>query len=173
VDESGFMLQPVVRRTWAPRGQTPVLKEWDRHDRLSVVSALTVAPKRRRFGLYWKTQRRNICGQDLVPFLRELLRHLRRGIILIWDRWSVHKSQTVRQYLERHADWIDLEWLPSYAPELNPDEQAWNHAKYGKLANFCPDGLDQLEAAVELAMGNQAREPALLRSFFKLAGLKL
>lgn len=167
------MLQPVVRRTWAPRGQTPIIREWDRHDRLSVVSALTVAPGRRRFGLYWKSQRRNICGEDLVPFLRELRRHLRRGIILIWDRWSVHKSRTVRQYLERHAKKIDLEWLPAYAPDLNPDEQVWNHTKYGELANFCPHDLEQLEPAVNCAMGNQARESSLLRSFFKLAGLKL
>ena len=167
------MLQPVVRRTWAPRGRTPVLKEWDRHDRLSVVSALTVAPKRRRFGLYWRSQRRNIRGEDLVAFLRELLRHLRRGVILIWDRWSVHKSRTVRQYLEPHAARIDLEWLPSYAPDLNPDEHVWGNTKCGELANFCPDDLDQLEAAVDCAMGKQARRSSLLRSFFKLAGLKL
>ena len=167
------MLQPVVRRTWAPRGQTPVLKEWDRHDRLSLVSALTVAPGRRRFGLYWRSQRRNICGEDLVAFLREVLRHVRRGIILIWDRWSVHKGRVVRHFLECHADRIDLEWLPSYAPELNPDEQVWNHTKYGELANFCPDDLDHLEVAVDVAMRAKAHESSLLRSFFKLAGLKL
>lgn len=173
MDESGYMLQPLVRRTWAPRGRTPILKQWDRHDRLSVVSALTVAPKRRRFGLYWRSQRCNIRGEDLVAFLREMRRHLRRRIIVIWDRWSVHKGRVVRQYLERHADSIDLEWLPAYAPELNPDEQAWNHTKYGELANFCPDDLDELQAAVDLALGNKARESSLLRSFFKLAGLKL
>lgn len=167
------MLQPVVRRTWAPRGRTPVLKQWERHDRLSVVSALTVAPKRRRFGLYWRSQRRNICGEDLVPFLRELLRHLRRGIILIWDRWSVHKSRPVRQYLERHADRIDLEWLPSYAPDLNPDEHVWGHTKCGQLANLCPHDLDELQGRVDRSMRSKARESSLLRSFFKAAGLKL
>lgn len=167
------MLQPLVRRTWAPRGKTPLLRQWDRHDRLSVVSALSLAPKRRRLGLYWRGYRCNIRGEDLVPFLRQLLRHLRRGIILIWDRWSVHRSLPVRQYLEGHADRIDVERLPSYAPDLNPDEQVWNHAKYGELANFCPHDLEQLDAAVDCAMGKEARQPSLLRSFFQIAGLKL
>jgi len=167
------MLQPLARRTWAPRGQTPILSQWDRHDRLSVVSALTVAPQRRRLGLYWRSQRCNIRGEDLVSFLREVLRHLRRRIILIWDRWSVHKGPGARQYLERQADRIQVEWLPGYAPDLNPDEHVWGHTKHGVLANFCPDDLDELEAQVDLAMSNKAKEPSLLHSFFKLAGLQL
>ena len=167
------MLQPVVRRTWAPRGQTPVLRQWDRHDRLSVVSALTVAPERRRFGLYWRSRRRNIRGEDIVGFLQQVLRHLRRKIVLVWDRWSVHKGLAVRHYLERHADGIQVEWLPAYAPELNPDEQVWGHTKHGALANFCPDDLDQLQGRVDFSMRSNARESSLLRSFFKTAGLKL
>jgi transposase len=167
------MLQPVARRTWAPRGQTPILKQWGRHDRLSVVSALTVAPRRHRFGLYWRSQRRNIRAENLVSFLREVLRHLRRRIVLIWDRWSVHKSQTVRHYLERHADRIDLEWLPSYAPDLNPDEHVWGHTKHGELANLCPDDLDELQGRVDSSMRSKARESTLLRSFFRAAALKL
>ena len=53
LDESGFMLTPTVRRTFAPRGQTPLIKSWDRHDRISAISAVTVSPKRRRLGLYF------------------------------------------------------------------------------------------------------------------------
>jgi len=167
------MLQPVARRTWARRGKTPILRQWERHDRLSVVSALTLSPKRRRFGLYWKSQRRNIRGEDLVPFLRELLRHLPRGFILVWDRWSVHKGLPVRRYLERHADRIGVEWLPSYAPELNPDEHVWGHTKHGELANCCPGDIDDLEGRVEGSMRSKASRSDLLRSFFKLARLKL
>ena len=81
------MLQPVRRRTWAPRGHTPIQKSWDRHDRLSALSALTVAPQRRRLGLYFRIHTRNICADDVVAFLHELRRHLRRKIILVLDRW--------------------------------------------------------------------------------------
>jgi transposase len=138
-----------------------------------VVSALTVAPRRRRFGLYWRSQRRNIRGDDIVSFLREVLRHLRRRIVLIWDRWSVHKGLPVRQYLERHAGRVQVESLPAYTPELNPDEHVWGHTKHGALANFCPDDLDELEGRVDLSLRSKAGESSLLRSFFKAAGLKL
>jgi len=167
------MLQPLVRRTWAPRGHTPVLRQWDRHDRLSVISAVTVAPLRRRIGLYWETHRQNICGEDMVGFLRSLRHHLRRRIVLILDRWSVHKGCTVRQFLQRHAIRIRVEWLPAYAPELNPAEQVWNHSKYSDLANFCPADCDELEVHLELSMRRQRVRSSLLHSFFKTAGLNL
>ena len=96
LDESGFMLQPVFRRTWAPRGQTPILRQWDRRDRLSAISALTVAPRRRRFGLYWALhhaqhpERRRSCASS-----RHLHRHLPHGFTLIWDRSRPHRATRV------------------------------------------------------------------------------
>ena len=167
------MLQPVVRRTWAPRGQTPIQWQWERHDRLSVISAISLAPRRRRLGLYWETQQQNICGEDVVGFLRGLRRHLRRRLVLILDRWSVHKGSTVGEYLQRWAAEIRVEWLPAYAPELNPAEQAWNHSKYSDLANFSPADCDELELHVEFSMRKQRVQPGLLRSFFRTARLKL
>ena len=173
LDESGFMLQPVVRRTWAPRGQTPIQHSWDRHDRLSVLTALTLAPRRRRLGLYWHGQRQNIRGEDVMAFLRRLRRAIRRRWVLIWDRWSVHRSKVVRKYLEDQADRIDVEWLPAYAPELNPAEQVWNHAKYSDLANFLPEDCDDLHQHVDASITDQRQQPQLLRSFFKTAELQL
>lgn len=167
------MLQPVVRRTWAPRGQTPLQWQWDRHDRVSVISAITLAPRRRRIGLYWEIWRQNICGEDVVAFLRDVRRHLRRDITLILDRWSVHKGRTVQEYLQDYAAEIHVEWLPGYAPELNPDEQVWNHSKYSDLANFSPANCDQLELHVELSLRKQRVQSSLLRSFFKTAELPL
>ena len=167
------MLQPVVRRTWAPRGQTPILRAWDRHARLSVISAITLAPQRRRVGLYWHIQAENIRGPHVVDFLRHVRRHIRRNWVLIWDRWSVHRSKVVREYLDRHADAIQVEWLPAYAPDLNPSEQVWNHAKYSDLANFIPRDCEDLHFHVEDSIRDQRRQSCLLRSFFKTAGLRL
>jgi transposase len=173
LDESGFMLQPVVRRTWAPKGQTPIHRSWDRHDRLSVTTALTLAPRRRRLNVYWRGQRQNICADDIVAFLRQLRAGIRRPLVLIWDRWSVHRSKVVREYLERHRGRIRVEWLPAYAPELNPAEQVWNHAKYSDLANFIPEDCDDLHRQVDLSLEGQCRQSNLLRSFFKTARLAL
>ena len=96
LDETGFMLQPVVRRTWAPRGQTPIHYSWDRRDRLSVISAITLSPQRRRFGLYFDIHDHNINSDAFEVFVRWLRRQIRRGIILVLDRWSVHRSGAQR-----------------------------------------------------------------------------
>lgn len=167
------MLQPLVRRTWAPRGQTPVLRQGERHDRLSVISALTVAPRRCRLGLYWALHARNICAEDVVAFLRHLRRHLRRSITLILDRGSVHRAAVVQRYLRRHRAHIRVEWLPAYAPELNPTEQVWNHTKYTDLANDVPDDVHELAAHVGGSLARLRRQPRLVRSFFKTAKLPL
>lgn len=166
------MLQPLVRRTWAPRGQTPTQKSWDRHDRLSVISALTVAPRRRRLGLYFQVHRHNIRTEQVVGFLRSLHRRLRRTIIVVMDRWSVHRA-ALRRLLEAGSRWLAVEWLPAYAPELNPTEQVWNHTKYGDLANYIPEDLEALWREVERSIGAKRSCPGLLRSFFNHADLHL
>ena len=117
LDESGFMLQPLCRRTWAPRGETPIQYAWDRHDRLSAIGALSLAPWARRIGMYFELLDHNIRAEDVVAFLKQLRRHLRRPIILVWDRWSVHRK-AARLLREAKCDWIHFEWLPGYAPDL-------------------------------------------------------
>ncbi|MFH1417667.1 MAG: IS630 family transposase [Planctomycetota bacterium] len=134
IDESGFMLQPVVRRTWAPRGQTPVHHSWDRHDRLSAISALTVSPRRRRLGLYFDIHEHNIGTEEVESFICWLQRRFPNGIILVLDRLSAHRS-AAKRLVARYGCRVDVEWLPPYAPELNPVEQVWDHTKYADLAN--------------------------------------
>lgn len=167
------MLQPVVRRTWAPRGQTPIQHQWDRHDRLSVAGALTISPKRHRCRLYFRIHTQNIQGPDEVAFLRQLRRHVRGKVVVIWDRWSVHRSVPVRQYCQKHAGRLRVEWLPSYAPELNPVEGVWSHTKYGALANFAPRDIDDLDTAVRASIGSKSHDQALLHSFLRHTGLAL
>jgi len=166
------MLPPVRRRTWAPSGQTPIQHAWDRHDRLSAIGTVTVSPRRRRLGLYFRVQPRNVAGEDLVSFVEQLHRHLRRNILLVWDRSGPHRS-AARQLLKKHSHWLTIEWLPPYAPELNPQEECWNHTKYIDLANFIPEDVDDLYEAVRTSISQQRSNPALLRSFFEYAKLKL
>jgi transposase len=171
LDESGFMLQPVRRRTWAPRGQTPIQYSWDRRDRLSVVAAVTLAPRRRRFGVHFRIHGHNLTADDLVAFLGYLRRHLRRKLLLVWDRWSVHRAAAPR-LLQRYGPALAFEWLPPYAPDLNPAEQVWNHAKYVELANFIPRDVADLEQAVGDSIQLQHYNASLVASFFKLAKLE-
>jgi transposase len=172
IDESGFMLQPVVRRTWAPKGQTPIQYSWDRHDRLSVIAALTVAPQRRRLGVYFQLHEHNIRFDDVIAFLDLIHRHLRRKFILILDRYNAHRK-AVRLLQEADVAWLEVEWLPSYAPDLNPVEMVWNHTKYADLANFIPDDIQHLQDAIITSIDGTRKAHLLKRTFFAHAGLDI
>jgi len=172
IDESGFMLQPVVRRTWAPRGQTPIQYSWDRHDRLSVISAITVAPSRRRLGLYFQIHSDNVHWDKVIAFLTMLHQHLRRKFIVVLDRLNAHRK-AVRLLKAEHPDWFEVEWLPAYAPDLNPVEMVWNHTKYADLANFIPEDLDDLHQAITTSLASTRAQGHLIHSFFRHVGLEL
>jgi len=83
----------------------------------------------------------------VIVFVTMLHRHLRRKFILVLDRYSVHRK-AVRLLQQANPDWFEVEWLPAYAPELNPVEMLWNHTKYADLANFIPEDVDHLYQAV-------------------------
>ena len=72
---------------------------------------------------------------DFEAFVSLLLEHFPRGVILVLDRWLVHR-RAERRLRKRFSRRIDVEWFPAYAPEFNPVEQIWNHTKYSKLANY-------------------------------------
>ncbi len=164
------MLQPLVRRTWAPQGKTPVLYCWDRHDRLSVIAALSLSPRNRRVGLYFAVQETNITADDVEAFLRQVQRSLRRKLIVVMDRWAVHRKAARNLFGDRRF-WI--EWLPPYAPDLNPVERIWSHTKYGDLANYIPEDLLDLEVELEYSMDQTRQCPELWRSFFHAAKLEI
>jgi transposase len=171
LDESGFMLQPTCRRSWARRGRTPTLRCWARHDRLSVIGALELSPARSRIQLDWQVQRRNLQAEQVVRFVCEQAARYGR-ILLVLDRSNPHRT-AVRQLQALLHRRLRVEWLPPYAPELNPAEQLWNHAKYTDLANFVADNLNHLSRRVGLSLYYQSRRSTLLRSFFKTAKLRL
>ena len=166
------MLQPVVRRTWAPKGQTPVHYSWDRRDRLSAASAIAISPKRRRLKLYYALYDHNIIADDFETFVAELLGHFRRGIIVVMDRWQVHRC-AAKRLRRRFYRRVEVEWLPAYAPELNHVEQVWNRAKYADLANYIPENIEVLETGVRASLQHSRNSKTLLFSFFEHAKLKL
>lgn len=169
LDESGFLLIPNLRRTWAPRGQTPIVRHRYRHDRISAISAVTVSFQRQRLGLYLHFHRENISQLEVVLFLRYLLRQIRRHIVLLWDGGGIHTGQCVRDFLRDHPR-LHVEAFPAYAPELNPDEHVWGHYKQ-ELANGRPDDLEELLSTLGRITRNVRGRPALVRSFITAADL--
>ena len=164
------MLQPVNRRTWAPRGRTPLQYAWDRHDRISAIAAVEYRPHSGRMKLHFGLQNQNVRTPDFKAWLRQLRRDIRRPIILVCDRYRVHRS-AVKQLLAEGCTWLTVEWLPPYAPDLNPAEAVWNHAKYVDLANYVPDDRADLWDRVAESLNDQHFQTPLLQSFLARAGL--
>jgi transposase len=175
LDESGYMLTPTVRRTWAPRGSKPDLDSWDRRDRLSAISGLTMSSKARRLNLHFHIlpNNANVHGEDVVNFLGQLKRQLGGPFTVVWDGSPVHsKSKVVRAFLAQHPE-IVAETLPAYAPELNPDELVWGWSKYGRLANLAAEDTDQLAEWVIDELIYLHDHPHLLASFLEKTKLPL
>lgn len=172
IDETGLFLNPLVRRSWAPRGHTPVIGGDGGHrKKVSVIGAVSVSPADRRVGLYFGTLAGGFFNApEVVGFLRDLLRCLRGNVLVVWDRGQNHKGPVVRGFLGRNRR-VWLEALPSYAPELNPTEQVWGWLKYGQLANFVPADLTELEDEVMERLVHLKLDPALLRALWDGSGL--
>jgi transposase len=141
-DESGFLLIPNLAKTWAPVGETPIHRHTCRRDRISVISGVTVSPKRRQLGLYYLLYYDNIGHDEVCLFLRHLLRHLRGAVVVLLDNAKIHNGGPLDELVGRHSR-LHIEHFPAYAPELNPDEGVWCQAKQD-LANSCPKDVDEL-----------------------------
>ncbi len=175
LDESGFFLLAAVRRTWGPQGQTPILPAWDRRDRISVISAITVSPVRQRLGLSFRLlpTNTNATAVDVVDFLRLLKETLGGPLTVLWDRHGIHrKAKVVQVYLAKHPE-IVTEDFPGYAPELNPDEQVWNWTKNSRLANRPADNTDWLFNHLIDGLTELQQRPDLLAAFIDHSGLQL
>jgi len=175
LDESGYMLTPTVRRTWAPRGSKPVLDCWDRRDRISALSALTVSPQRGRLDLVFDLlpDNTNARAEDVVAFLEQLRRRLPNGFTVLWDGSNIHrKANLVDAFVWRHPE-IKTERLPAYAPELNPDELVWGWSKYGALPNLAAENTDVLRDHVIDQVVHLKEHPELLASFINKTKLRI
>lgn len=166
------MLQPLNRRTWAITGTRPKQIVSQRRDRLSVIGNLSISPRRWLVQPAFRIHDHNIRTAHVVDYLRALHRQHRRPLIVVLDRLNVHRA-AVKQLHAAGVNWLRAEWLPPYAPDLNPVEGLWSHAKYSALANFVPDGVTHLYDAVIEAVGDTHFNQPLLKSFFQTAQLKL
>jgi len=174
IDEAGFMLAPILRRTWAPKGCTPVLRVAEPHNRISVIGAISISPQYRRFCFYFHllADNANFRGPSLVAFLHHLRRKIPGAITLLWDEIPIHRARVVRCFLHKHRK-IVVDEFPPYAPELNPVDYAWSYVKYARLANYAPPNLIVLRDQITAEFRRIQKRPDLLRSFFDHTGLSL
>jgi transposase len=165
----------VARRTYAPRGRTPIQEAWHRKGKISAISAVTVSPVLRRPGLVVRLQPddTNARGGDTAAFLAQLRDRLRGPMTILWDQSKIHqRSSAVRKYLAKHPE-IVTEDFPGYAPDANPDEGVWGWTKYHRLPNYAPESTHALRFRLWAEFSTLGRRPALLASFIRHAGIPL
>jgi transposase len=172
LDESGFSERPSVRRTWAPRGKTPVLVLPFNWKRLAAIASLITTPAARRVGLCLRLLPGTVNKFRVRDYLREVKRHVRgRRVILLWDRLPAHRSSEVQGYIRRQRKWLTAEYLPAYAPELNPVEYFWAHVSGTDMANFIAEDLDSVRRQVCRTACKVRHRVDLGRAFLKHSGL--
>jgi transposase len=175
IDEAGFLITPLVRRTWAPCGQTPILYQRGRsRQKVSAIAALVIPRRRHQVRcLFRLVPEASIDGRGVRTFLRHLLSIVPGPLTIIWDRSNTHRGNPVKSWLAARRRRVRVELLPPYAPELNPVELVWGHTKRNALANCAPPDLDALVHATRQGTRRLARNQPVLRALLRHCGLSL
>jgi transposase len=167
IDESGLSQRPTRMRTWAPKGCTPVLRYSFNWKQLTVIAALGL----RNF--YFRFVHGPITQAGLVQFLQTLQRTIGRKLLVIWDGLPQHCSKLVADYVHSTRGQIVVDYLPGYAPELNPAEYIWAYMKQHELANLCRDTIGEVKAFASRRLKSMQHRIALIASFWKQSSLKI
>ena len=143
-------------RTWAPRGNTPVIQFHFNWNHVSIIAGLT------RSNYLFRLYDGSIGKEQVVEFLKALKAHLKVPLLIFWDGARPHHSKLVRDYLDSLAGHIQVEFLPSYAPDLNPVEYLWAWLKRHALANFCPNTLNELHVTARNKLKSAQHRPSII-----------
>ena len=132
---------------------------------LSAIAGLTW------WNFYCQFFKGSIRSPQVVEFLKHLMRHIPGPMILIWDRLSAHKSRMVQDFIAEQHGRIHTEYVPAYAPDLNPVEYLWGHWKQHELPNVCPKDWWELNERARRTLRKMRRRPLLIAAFWKQAEL--
>ena len=161
-DESGIRSDFHAGTTWSPKGQTPVIKVTGARFRTNMVAAIST-----RGHLRFMVNQGTVTADVLCDFLKRLMHNAQQPIFLIWDGHPTHKSKKVRECIESFEGKLEMYFLPSYSPELNPTEQVWRSVKNHGVGRKSVFGPDQLKSAVTNCLRRLQQIPKIILSFFK------
>lgn len=160
-DEAGVRSDHHHGTSWGVRGQTPVVPATGQRFGLNMLSAISA-----RGQLRFMIGKGKVTGACYVEFLKRLMHHAPRRVFLIVDGHPVHKSRLVQAYVAATNGRLRLFYLPPYAPELNPDEQVWNHVKTHGVGRALLAGAEHLKLFVLARLRRLQKSPWLVRMFF-------
>jgi transposase len=165
IDESGLSEKCPVTRTWAPKGQTPVIQQSFTWKQMSAIAGLSW------WRFYFRFFDGAIRSEQIIEFLAALRRQIRNKLLVIWDGVATHRSRVVRHWLEQQHGHIAVAALPPYAPELNPVEAIWAYLKKHEIANLCPSTIAEVSDFAHRRLKSMQHRPPLIRAFWKQAEL--
>lgn len=157
--------QPTRVRTWAPRGQTPLLQETFNWKSLSIIGGMAL------WRFYFQIHTGSIKGPQVIEFLQHLQRQLPGRLLILWDGASIHRSALVRNYVDSTQGRIQVERLPAYAPELNPVEYMWGHLKTHEIANLIVTHAWELSLEATAALRRMRRRRSIVAACYTQAEL--
>jgi len=150
-----------LKRTWAPRGQPPTIRtSLEHNERLNLIAGLCVTPAQRKIKLHLQSHRQSISGDEVVEFLKHLLRQIHGPIVLGWDKHPIHRRRKVKDFLAHHPR-IRVYEFPTSAPELNPTEFVWTQISQA-TAGTAPHNGAELRANVVAGIARTRRSPSRL-----------
>jgi putative transposase len=166
---------PLLRRTWAPTGQTPSVAQQGAHrQKVSVAAAVWLSPRRDRLGLYYHTLPGGYFDNWYVTaFIEAMLKDLGGRFVAVWDGGPMHKGEPIAALAAHFADRLCLEALPPWAPELNPVEWLWSWLKWERLSNFAPHDVHELDGRVTAELASKRDDQGFLRNLFHASELPL
>jgi hypothetical protein len=175
IDESGLLMAPLVKRTWAPRGQRPMLRQKGKQrEKVSLVVALALSPRRLRLKLLYCTLINGYFNNEkVVGFLQAMMRDIPDRILVLWDRGNMHQGDPIRAQVARFYPRLSLELLPPWAPMLDPVEAIFNWLKYSQLSNYAPANAQELDARIHEALDTVADDQEALFNFWHESKLPL
>jgi transposase len=166
-DESGISQRATVRRTWAPKGHTPVITPSGSWRSRSVIGVITCTPKGKRPKLFLRIFPHSIKHPDAIRCLKEFRRHVRGCVILLWDGLAPHRARSTKIFLKTQRHWLKTYRFPPYAPELNPPEYLFSASKARGLAGLYVGAVDDIDARIKSSKRRFQRHPNLLTGFLK------
>jgi transposase len=175
IDESGLLMAPLARRTWAPRGRTPSLAQAGGHrEKVSVAAALWLSPLRDRLGLYFHTLADGYFDNGYVTAFLEAMSHDLPGrFVVAWDGGTMHEGEPIRAPEAQFGDRLGLERLPPLAPVLDPVEPLWSWLKDSRLNNFAPRDPAELDGRVITELTAVREDQTSLRNLFHASELPI
>jgi transposase len=175
MDESGLLMAPLLRRSWALCGRPPEQQQKARHrEKVSVAAALWLPAARDRLHLaYQALVNGYFTNVEVADFLRCAVEGLPDPVIALWDCGTMHKGPPIRELVADARGRLDIEPVPPHSPELIPVEFLWSWLKYDRLCNFAPRDAAQLDKAITGELEPLKDNQAMLRGFFHQSALRL